>query len=248
MRTAIALTSLLALAACNGGQGNSSAPVTSATPVAAAQPPAGKTWLDVVAKTPEGGYRQGNPDAPIKLVEYGSRNCPYCAMFGTTGVEPLRQKYVSTGKVSYEFRDFLIHGAPDFALALLNQCVPDEAFFPVLDQMFANQPVFEERTMALQKNNPQIFQQMQTMTPGQAAALMADALGMVDFIKQRGVAEPRARQCLADQKLIEGIAKVNADASNQGVNSTPTFFINGEKANAGSWEQLEPLLQAAGAR
>ncbi len=244
MRIAFALLTALALAACNGG----SPTTNSATPVAAASAPAGKAWTDVVAKTPEGGYRQGNPDAPIKLVEYGSRNCPYCAMFGTTGVEPLRQKYISTGKVSYEFRDFLIHGAPDFALALLNQCVPDEAFFPVLDQMFANQPVFEERIMTLQKNNPQLLQQIQTMTPGQAAAAMADALGMVDFIKQRGVAEPRARQCLADQKAIESIAKVNADASNQGVNSTPTFFINGEKANAGSWEQLEPLLQAAGAR
>ena len=251
MRIKLALAlipALFALASCGGDdKGNSSAAV-SAAPVASVTAPAGKAWVDTITKTKDGGYLQGNPNAPIKLVEYGSRNCPYCGLFGRTAPEPLRKNYISTGKVSWEFRDFLIHGAPDFALALLNQCVPDEAFFPVLDQMFANQPVFEERTMALQKNNPQIFQQMQTMTPGQAAALMADALGMVDFIKQRGVAEPRARQCLADQKLIEGIAKVNADASNQGVNSTPTFFINGEKANAGSWEQLEPLLQAAGAR
>ena len=67
--------------------------------------------------------------------------------------------------------------------------------------------------------------------------------------KQRGVPEAKARQCLTDQKKIDEIAKVNADAANvYGVNSTPSFFINGKKVEAGSWEQLEPLLQAAGAR
>jgi protein-disulfide isomerase len=249
MRFAI-LLSFLALAACGGGGGgNASAPVTSSTPVAQVAPPAGKQWTEMVSKTPEGGYLQGNPAAPIKIVEYGSRNCPYCGRFAAEGVEPLRQNYISTGKVSYEFRDFLIHGPPDFALALLNQCVPSEAFFPVLDQMFANQQIFGQRIEQLQQTNPQVLQQIQTMAPAQAAATMADALGMIEFMKQRGVPEAKARQCLADPKLIEGIAKVNADAANvHGVNSTPTFFINGAKAEAGSWDQLEPLLKAAGAR
>lgn len=250
MRITLALIPLLALAACNGGgEGNSSAPVTSATPVAAASPPAGKTWVDVVAKTPEGGFVQGNPNAPIKLVEYGSRNCPFCGRFAMTGVEPLRQKYISTGKVSYEFRDFLIHGAPDLAAALLNQCVSTEAFFPMLDQLFANQETFLNRTEDLVKNNPALAQQLQAMPAPQAAAAFAQQLGMIDFMKQRGVPEAQARQCLADQKKIEEIAKVNADAATEhGVNGTPTFFINGQKTSAGAWEQLEPLLQQAGAR
>jgi protein-disulfide isomerase len=252
MRITLALIPLLVLAACGGGSdGNSASPATSATsatPVAAASAPAGKAWVDVVAKTPDGGYIQGNPHAPIKLVEYGSRNCPYCAQFGTTGIEPLRQKYIATGKVSYEFRDYLIHGAPDFAAALLNQCVATEAFFPMLDQFFANQPQFEERTMALQQNNPAMIQQLQSMAPPQAAAGFAEQLGMIDFMKQRGVPEAKARQCLTDQKKIDEIAKAYADASAKGISSTPTFFINDARANAGSWEQLEPLLRQAGAR
>lgn len=251
MRFALALIPLLILAGCGGGGGdaNSSTPVTSSSAVAGAAAPAGKAWVDVVEKTADGGYRQGNPNAPIKIVEYGSRNCPYCGKFAAEGTEPLRKNYISTGKVSYEFRDFLIHGPPDFALALLNQCVPTEAFFPVLDQMFANQQVFGERTMQLQQTNPQLIQALQTMTPAQAAAAMADALGMVDFMKQRGVPEAKARQCLADQKLIDGIAKVNADAVNvHQVSSTPSFFINDVKANASAWSELEPALKAAGAR
>lgn len=246
MRFALAFLPLLALAACGGGSENASAPVTSSTPVAAATPPAGKQWVDVVAKTPEGGFRQGNPNAPIQLVEYGSRTCPTCGRFAIEGVEPLRQKYISTGKVSYEFRDFPLHGAPDLALALLNQCVGTDAFFPVLDQMFASQAAFGEKLNAL----PEGFQQqLQTMTPPQAAAAMADAMGAVEFVKQRGVPEAKARQCLADQATIKSIADVMADASNnRGVQGTPTFFINGKQVDAAMWSQVETALQAAGAR
>lgn len=252
MRIALALIPLLALIACNGGGGdaNSAAPATSSTPVAAATPPAGKTWLEVVNKSPENGYVQGNPNAPIKLVEYGSRNCPVCGRFAEEGMGPLRDKYISTGKVSYEYRDFLVHGAPDFAAALLNQCVPTEAFFVVLDQFYANQSAFLDRTEQLINNNPQLVQQLQSMPAPQAAAGFADALGYIDFMKQRGVPEAKARACLADQTKIQEIAKVNADAVTvHNATGTPTFFINGQIVpNAATWSALEPALQAAGAR
>ncbi|AQR74932.1 thioredoxin domain-containing protein [Sphingomonas sp. LM7] len=245
MRFSIALLPLLALAACGGGEGNSSAPVSSA-PVAQTPPPAGKQWADVVVKTPEGGYLQGNPSAPIKLVEYGSRTCPTCGRFGVEAAEPLRANYISTGKVSYEFRDFPLHGAPDLALALLNRCAGTEAFFPMLDQIFANQPSFFEKMEKL----PEGFQQqLQTMAPPQAAAAMADAAGMVEFAKQRGIPEAKARQCLADQAAIKEVADSLADGSNnKGVTGTPSFFINGDKIDAALWSQVETALKAAGAR
>ena len=250
MRTALALIPLLALAACGGDDANNSTPPVSSTPVAESKAPNGQNWADVVAKTPEGGYVQGNPNAPIKLVEYGSRGCPVCGRFATEGVEPLRKNYISTGKVSYEFRDFLVHGAPDFAAALLNQCVPTENFFNVLDGLFANQLQFEERLMNLQRSNPQVIQQMQTMQPAQQAALMADQLGYVEYMKQQGLPEDKARACLADTKAIEAIAKTNADAVNvYNAQGTPTFFINGKMVpNVASWGGLEPALKAAGAR
>jgi protein-disulfide isomerase len=249
MRFVLAFTPLLALAACGGDDANNSAPVVSSTAIAPAPAPTGKAWVDVVARTPEGGYVQGNPNAAIKLVEYGSRNCHVCGAFAKDGVEPLRAKYVSTGKVSYEFRDFLVHGAPDFAAALLNQCVPTEAFFTVLDALFAKQSEFLDRTDALVKGNPQLVDQLQKMPPAQAAAGFAEAIGYMEFIKQQGVPEAKARMCLADQKAAESITKVNADAVNSNLPGTPTFMINGRVVpNASSWGALEPALQAAGAR
>ncbi|RYY42171.1 MAG: protein-disulfide isomerase [Sphingomonadales bacterium] len=249
MRFAFALIPLLALAACGGEDANNSAPVVSSTAVAPAPAPTGQAWADTVTKTPEGTFVLGNPNAAIKLVEYGSRGCPACGRFAAEGMEPLKTKYVSTGKVSYEFRDFMIHGAPDFAAALLNQCVPTEAFFTVLEQLFANQAGFDEKLRELQRSNPQLLQQLQTLPPAQAAAGFADAMGYIEFIKLQGVPEAKARACLADQKAGDAIAKVNAEAVNSSLPGTPTFLINGKVVpNTAAWGALEPALQAAGAR
>src|SRR3546814_1874214 len=82
---------LLALAACGSGTGgNSDAP---AAPIAAATPPAGQDWTQVVSKSPEGGFVMGNPNAALKLVEYGSRSCPTCGVFGRDGIPPLAENY-----------------------------------------------------------------------------------------------------------------------------------------------------------
>ncbi|MFL6763858.1 MAG: thioredoxin domain-containing protein, partial [Sphingomicrobium sp.] len=76
-------------------------------PVQARKPAVRVDWTRAVAATPEGGFRMGNPAAPVKLVEYGSLACPHCRHFEATGYKPLIQNYVRTGRVSYEFRNFL---------------------------------------------------------------------------------------------------------------------------------------------
>lgn len=205
-------------------------------------------WIATVAATPEGGYRQGNPNAPVKLIEYGSRTCPTCYQFAEQGVQPLRDQYIATGKVSYEYRDFLVHGAPDFALALLNQCVPVQRFFPVLDAIYANQPEFEKRMIALEKTSPDKIKAWQKLPPGQMATRFAEALGMIAFMQRHGIPEARARQCLADPKAGARIAKTYADGAKvHGVDGTPSFFVNGRRTRAFSWPYLEPELRAAGA-
>ena len=205
-------------------------------------------WVATVTATPEGGFRQGNPDAPVKLIEYGSRTCPTCGRFAAEGVAELRSQYVATGKVSYEYRDFLVHGAPDFALALLNRCVPTPRFFPVLDAIYANQPAFAAKLDQLMKTRQSELDAWQKLPPPQMATRFAEALGFIPFMKAHGVTEARARQCLADPALIKRVAQTNADAVNQqGVDGTPTFLVNGRKMRAHDWLHLQPELWAAGA-
>jgi len=215
-------------------------------PAVADQAPRAPQWVNTVVRTPEGGYRQGNPDAPIKLIEYGSRTCPTCGRFAAEGVEPLRREWIASGKLSYEFRDYLVHGAPDLALALLNQCVPPQRFFPVLDAIFANQQAFDAPLHRLMERAPQQVQAWQQLPPGQSAMRFAEALGMIAFMKRLGVPEAQSRRCLSDAALIERIAKANADAANvHGVRGTPSFFVNGRRVRAVSWDQLQPELRAA---
>ena len=49
----------------------------------------------------------GNPDAKVKLVEYGSMTCPHCARVRRRLRPTLTSKYVKTGKVSWEFRNYV---------------------------------------------------------------------------------------------------------------------------------------------
>lgn len=242
MKNWILLAALTALAACGSSTTTPSAKVT---PVSA---PAGKNWLETVSATPEGGVRMGNPDAPIKLVEYGSRTCPVCGAFGREGTQPLEKNYVATGKVSWEFREFLVHGQPDIPASLLGKCVPIETFFPILEQMYVNQGPVEEKMGAPEGQALfQKFQNTPTEQSGLIATAWADYLGYVDFFKQRGLPEAKARACLADTAALKKITDGMTEAGKNGVRGTPSFFINGEQVDAITWQQLEAILKARGA-
>ena len=246
VRSALSAGALLLAAACGRAPDvtNGTIPVAS---VPAAKPPAGQRWTDVVAPTPDGGFRMGNPDATIKLVEYGSRTCPTCGLFGQTGMRPLEDKYVASGKVSYEFRDYMVH-APDLGVVILGQCAGASPYFPILEQMYLGQPPFLEKLEALSKDGA-FMAQVQAASPAQGATLWVDRLGYVDFMKQHGLTEGQARACLADPKRIAAVTKITQHAMDDlEITGTPTFILNGQKLdNQLSWPQVEQSLKAAGA-
>lgn len=212
----------------------------------AAKPAPRPNWLQTIARTPDGGMRMGNPQAPVKLVEYGSRTCPHCAHFDADGVPTLKTRYVASGQVSYEFRDFPVHGILDVGPILLGQCVAPAQFFPMLAGMMAAQP------QLMKKDEIPAAEQTKlgTMKPVAVAAYLADYYGYVAFVTRHGVTPARARACLADQKALDAVAR-NADAASTRytVQGTPTFIVNGQVAkNVYDWATLEPILRAAGAK
>ena len=238
----------LALVGCAKGNDIATDNAAAATPIAIIKPPPGQSWTDVTMKTPEGGYVMGNPDAPIKLVEYGSRTCPICGAFGRAGMQPLETVYVKSGKVSYEYRDYLVHGPPDLPASLLGRCVGTAAFFPILEAMYQGQAPFEEKLQ--DQTATSALQQKLANASGPAIANgWADYMGFVDFIKQHGVPEAKARACLNDQTAIDELTKMMTVANNApwAVTGTPNFYINGKKVDANTWADLEPTLKAAGA-
>lgn len=233
----------LALSAC--GTQESESALTKGEAIAKITPPAGKAWIDVIAETSDGGVRMGNPDAPIKLIEYGSLSCPGCAKLAQEGYAPLVSNYVASGRVSFEFRSFAIH-PQDVPLTVLVRCGSKEAFFPLVEQIYANfdamnAPYNDQATMARAEAAMQL-------APEQRWGAFADTVGYTQFFAQRGVAVDQAKACLADLPKAKQVAEYAQKYGADGVTGTPTLKINGTKLDDTSWKALEVALQNAGAR
>lgn len=199
--------------------------------------PAATDWLKVVARTPEGGTRIGNPAAPHKLVEYGSRTCPVCGAFANSSAA-LRSTYVASGKVSWEFRDFPVH-PQDPGVSLIGRCVSPANFFKILDQMYERQSEFNNKAEALSEAR---IRQLLDMPLLQGARAWSDTLGYTDLVRKAGMPEARIAQCFG-KPALDSFARVVKAGSTMGVQGTPTFFLNGKQIDVVSWEQLEPYLQ-----
>ena len=243
IRNMLAMAAAGALCAC-GGDGNEAAPVAgnTAAPIAAVASPDGRPWIEVVEKTPEGGFRMGNPDARVKLVEYGSFTCRHCADFSVASSAPLRDKYIASGQVSFEFRNF-IRDPLDAMAALLGRCQGPGPFFKLTEGIFADQ----QNWMASLMNLPKAEQQrLDTLPQDERLMALANATGLDRFLRQRGVPEARIKACLADEGAANELeALLNTAQSQYKVNGTPTFLLNGEVIGTATWETLEPRLRAA---
>lgn len=232
----------LTIAACNGDAEGGDAVVGDA--IAAIPAPAGTSWTEVVNVSDEGGYVLGNPDAPLKVVEYGSLTCPACAAFSEEGMSPLIENYVSKGTVSFEFRSFLIHGSLDLALTRLIGCSAPEAAIPLSDQVWANLSEIQEKAYA----NQAALQSISSLPENERFVKYGELTGLYDFFAARGISEDQARQCLGDFASLERLAKFSEGYTAEGIDRTPTFLLNGKKLDASGWATLEPILQRAGAR
>lgn len=240
---ALAAPLALALAAC-GDKAATDGAVAEAAPIAAVPAPAGTAWRDTVTVTEADGYLLGNPNAPIKLIEYASLTCPACAAFAREGAEELKEEYVNSGRVSFELRN-QIHGPHDLALATLVRCGDDQAFHPLSDQVWANL----EAVLTPIMNNQAAVEQALTLPPEQRLVGLAQIGGYYDFFASRGISEDQARTCLADSTAYEQIAENSTRQSQElEITGTPTFLVNGSKVEVNGWAQLEPILQRAGAR
>jgi protein-disulfide isomerase len=73
---------------------------------------------------------------------------------------------------------------------------------------------------------------------------------LLAIAKQAGFTQKAFEDCLANQKLLDQLEEVRQRAAEKfGVNSTPTFFINGKMVKGALTpeeldKQLEPYLKA----
>ena len=219
---------------------------SAATPAfSAGQVAAKRDWSRAVAPTVEGGFRMGNPNAPVKLVEYGSLACPHCRHFEETGFKPLVQNYVRGGRVSYEFRNLLIDG-PDISISMLAHCAGAARFFPMSSYVFATQPQWQKKLVDMSDADKAT---LESLSDQERVARYAEIAGMSAIAGRFGMTSAQSKQCLSNPEGLKRLLDMTQAGMAAGVEHTPTFIINGKMVDAATWEDLEPLIrQAAGRR
>ena len=167
----------------------------------------------------------GPQDAKVTIIEYASMTCPHCANFNETVFPKIKSTYIDPGKVRYVFREFPLD-IKAAAGSMLARCIAkDDApkFFAVIDLLFR------------QQNDWVVKNTTETLT----------RIG-----KQAGLSQQQVEDCLKDQALLDKIAADQKYAAEVlKVNSTPTFFINGEKIKGeASFDEfakkINPLLKS----
>jgi protein-disulfide isomerase len=203
--------------------------------------PAARDWTRTVVLTPEGGYRMGNPAAPVKLVEYGSLTCPHCAHFNATAKTALEAR-VRTGKVSFEFRNFVLNGI-DVTATLLSRCATPANYFRLTESLYAAQPQWVGKISGLPQAEKD---KLKALPETDRLSRIADIGGLTQLAAAAGVTPQKGKACLADPAALARLEKMAEAGAAQGVEGTPTFFINGKKVSADDWAAIEPEIRQAG--
>jgi protein-disulfide isomerase len=238
--TAGAATLALVLAACGGGGSNSSGGgLAPGAPLKQVAAPNNGDWTQVVTAT-ETGYRMGNPNAPVRLVEYASITCSHCAEF-SHGAGPLASQYVKSGQVSWEYRPHALFPTDPAIFALL-QCRGAEPYFQLVEQLYADQSAWVGRIQQAMQANPGI----EAMSAPERATLFVRGGGLDQFFRQRGMPQSQIDSCLANGQNMQRIVELtDRGRQENGIGSTPTFIINDVKQeNIGTWQALEPRIRA----
>lgn len=200
--------------------------------------PAQRDWTQVVSATPEGGFRMGNPAAPVRVVEYLSLTCPHCAEFSRQGTPQLMTQ-VRSGRVSLEYRNYVLN-ALDLAASFLSRCAAPQNYFNLTHAILGSQGQWIGRMQAL---NEQQQQAIQGQTPIETMRRVVAASGLDALAEHHGVTAEQQRACLTNQAGLDRVVQMQQAATRYGVNGTPTFAINGQIVSANDWAGLQPLLR-----
>lgn len=162
----------------------------------------------------------GADDAPITMVEYASWTCPACLQFHNDVIPLLKTDYIEAGHVRFVFREFPTAptnvSVAGFALA---RCAGEDRYYDVIDDLFAAQ----SNILNMARSGGDIEGAMRTL---------ASSYGITggDF-----------DACLSNQDVTYAIGESVMKGDSQGVNSTPTVFINGEKLQGYEWRSADGM-------
>jgi protein-disulfide isomerase len=164
---------------------------------------------------------QGNPNAPITVFEFFSFTCPHCADFAANTFPEVKKNWIDPGKVKWVYRDYPLDRNA-LKAAMVARCAPPDRYPGFFETLFAQQANWG-------------------MMDDPAPALKRIAL-------LGGITAEQFDKCINDDAMSKSIVAAEYDAQKKyGVDSTPTFFVNGKKAvGEMPYDQFAKLLAGEG--
>lgn len=174
---------------------------------------------EVLKESPLKEREMGDANAPVTIVEYMSMTCPHCANFHANTFKDIEKLYIETGKVRFIMREFPFDPRAAAAI-MLARCAPEEQFFPMVDMLFQQQSTWARAEDA-------------------RAALFK-------LTKLAGFTQETFNSCLTNQQLLDDVTEVrNRGANDFGIQSTPSFIVNGKRYSGDmSVEAMSALIDS----
>jgi protein-disulfide isomerase len=150
------------------------------------------------------GYVMGSDSAPVTVVEYSDYQCPYCGDFDNVQWPSVYEQLVATGKLRWVYKDFPLDGLHSHTRLASHAaaCADDQGkFWPMKARLFA-------------------YQGQWSFGGGQYGKFK-------DYLKQVGGDEAAWDECMQSTRHAGRIQATYEEGSRLGINSTPTFLIDG---------------------
>lgn len=171
-----------------------------------------------------GDMSLGDPNAPVRMVEYASLSCSHCAHFHEEVFPALKAKHIDTGRVRFTLREMLTPPAAVAAAGfLMARCAGPGRYFKVVGEVFASQPRW---------------------TAGAVKPVL------LQIAQANGLTEAQFEACITDAQALKALEGRVRQAIAAGVTSTPTFFVDGVEVTTHHVDlaALDAAIAAAGGR
>jgi protein-disulfide isomerase len=167
----------------------------------------------------------GNPDAPVTVIEYASYTCPHCARFHAANYKQLKADYIDTDKINFIYREVYFDRFGLWASAIARCAGTTDAFFGITDMLYDTQA---EWSRAGGGDPAAIVDELRKI--GRLAGLDGDTL----------------EGCLTDAESLRTlVAWYQENAERDGIDSTPSFVIDGKKYTNMAYEEMARLIDEA---
>ncbi len=179
------------------------------------------TQITPAAYPTASGLSLGDPNAPVKLVEYADFQCPFCGEFAKDFAPSIIEKYVASGQVYFTYATDSFIGPESAAAAEAAYCANDQGkFWPYHDMLFANQT---------------------TENSGDFSDRRLKA-----FAQTLGLDMGKFNSCYDSHKYQSQVQQDSVKANQAGVTATPSFTINGQLVDLNNdMANVEKYIQLA---